>query len=295
MIYNYPKPANWQDFQRFMKDLLNEKYGGGFDVYGRIGQRQDGIDVLGRSNKDVIGVQCRKVQKLTIEIVKTEVAKTDKSTLRLNKFIFATTFPLDAPIQKKMLKLNEMRRKKAQFEIEIWFWDTIEDEINGDIKIKEKYYGDILQKINPKYKNNHILRAIYSSFNRPAFMTPFQLENNGNDFLQAIIDTQEFLNTGKLKNRDKNYIAGSLPYKNLSNKKDVRNIDSVSNILQQIRDSFTKYIKNKSIKTCVGTTNCFCILDKSAGIELDTLRRKVLNNLNKVFDRHKMQKLQIRF
>ena len=194
-----------------------------------------------------------------------------------------------------MLKLNEMRRKKAQFEIEIWFWDTIEDEINGDIKIKEKYYGDILQKINPKYKNNHILRSIYSSFNRPAFMTPFQLENNGNDFLQAIIDTQEFLNTGKLKNRDKNYIAGSLPYKNLSNKKDVRNIDSVSNILQQIRDSFTKYIKNKSIKTCVGTTNCFCILDKSAGIELDTLRRKVLNNLNKVFDRHKMQKLQIRF
>ena len=89
---NYLKPANWQDFQIFIKDLLNEKYEGGFDIYGRNGQAQDGVDVLGRFYNNTIGTQCKRLDiDLTLKLIKDEIVKTDKSDLKLSKYIFATT------------------------------------------------------------------------------------------------------------------------------------------------------------------------------------------------------------
>lgn len=294
---NYPKPANWQDFQILIKDLLNEKFEGGFDVYGRNGQIQDGIDVLGRFCNNTIGVQCKRLGvDLTLKLIKDEIVKTDKSDLKLTKYIFATTCPRDKNIQKDIAELNTERRNNSLFEIELWFWETIEDEINGNVNIQAKYYDDIFSKITPKYKEQHIIDTIQTGFHRPAFLTPFHLENSNNDFFQAIKDTQEFLNTGKLKNRNGDYIAGTLPYKWLANPDDVRDMDAVVALLQQIRDYITKGIKEGSIKTCEGKENCFCFRDGGKSeMKLDELRRSLLLHLNRVFTRNGMREIPSRF
>lgn len=74
---NFPIPANWQDFQIFIKDLFNEKYGD-FDIYGRSGQAQDGIDILGKYRKSIIGVQCKRLSsKLSFTMVKKEIQKAE--------------------------------------------------------------------------------------------------------------------------------------------------------------------------------------------------------------------------
>lgn len=294
---NFLKPANWQDFQTFIKDLLNEKYDEGFDIYGRNGQSQDGIDILGLYHANVIGVQCKRLDSaLTMKLVKEEIEKTDKSNLKLTKYIFVTTTPRDKNIQKEVLSLNLERKNNSLFEIELWFWETIEDEINGNISIQEKYYKSILSKIEPKYKEIYILDAIRTAFHRPAFLTPFHLENSNNDFFQAIKDTQEFLNTGKLKNRSGEYIAGSLPYKWLTNPDDIQDLDNVTGLLQQIRDHITKGIKEGRIKTCEGKEDCFCFKDGGKSeMELDELRRNLLLLLNPVFTRNNMREISIRF
>jgi len=294
---NYPKPANWQDFQIFVKDLLNEKYDEGFDVYGRNGQAQDGIDILGRFHNKTIGTQCKRLDtQLTLKLITDEIAKTDKSDLKLTNYIFATTCLRDKKIQKEIVELNATRRSNSLFEIELWFWETIEDEINGNINIMAKYYDNIFSKIGRKYKEPHILEAIQRGFNRPAFLTPFHLENSHNDFFQAIKDTQEFLHTGKLKNSNGDYIGGSFPYKCLTNPDDIQDMDNVVELLQQIRDYITKGIKEHRIKTCEGKEDCFCFTDGGKSeMKLDELRRNLLHHLNRVFTRNNMEKISIRF
>ncbi len=80
----------------FHKDILNEKYEDGFDIYGRNGQAQDGIDILGRFHNNTIGTQCKRLDiDLTLKLIIDEIAKTDKSDLKLSKYIFATTCPRD--------------------------------------------------------------------------------------------------------------------------------------------------------------------------------------------------------
>ncbi|KAA6329282.1 hypothetical protein EZS27_021893 [termite gut metagenome] len=294
---NYPKPANWQDFQIFIKDLLNEKYEKGFDIYGRNGQAQDGIDILGRFNNNTFGTQCKRLDiDLTLKLIKDEIVKTDKSDLKLSRYIFATTCPRDKNIQKEIIEFNTKRRNNSLFEIELWFWETIEDEINGNLNIQTKYYENIFSKIDPKYKELHILDAIRTGFHRPAFLTPFHLENSNNDFFQAIKDTQEFLNTGKLKNRNGEYFAGSLPYKWLTNPDDIRDMDYVVELLQQIRDYITNGIKEGRIITCERKEDCFCFRDGGKSeIKLDELRRSLLLYLNRVFTRNDMREISIRF
>lgn len=294
---NYPKPANWQDFQIFIKDLLNEKYEKGFDIYGRNGQAQDGIDIIGSFKNNTFGIQCKRLDvDLKLKLIIDEIAKTDKSDLKLSKYIFATSSPRDKNIQKEILALNTERRKISLFEIEIWFWETIEDEINGNLNIQGKYYESIFSKIDSKYKETHILDTIRTGFNRPAFLTPFSLENSNNDFFQAIIDTQEFLNTGKLRNRNSDYIAGSFSYKLLSNPTDVQDMDFVVGLLQDIRDVIEKGKKEGTIKTCDVKENCFCFQDGGKSEKkLDELRRCLLLRLNGVLKRNNMSEISIRF
>lgn len=295
---NFPKPANWQDFQIFIKDLMNEKYAGGFDIYGRNGQAQNGIDILGQFYGKVIGVQCKRFDptKFTFKIIQDEVNMADKNNPPLQKFIFATTIPRDKDIQKKIVELNVNRQKKILFEIEIWFWETIEDELNSNLSIRDKYYHDVFSKIdNSKEKEQHILETIRTAFSRPAFSTPFMHENSNNDFIQAIKDTQEFLNTGKSRNRDGEYIVGSCSYRELNSSKDIKDMDSIVELLQKIRDYITNEIKNGRIKVCEDK-KCFCFVNYHMLSEkLDELRRSLLELLNCVLERNKIQPINIRY
>ena len=58
----FPPPQNWQDFEQFTKgvvDIIWEQEG--WQIYGRPGQAQSGIDVFGYDNKlRFTGIQCKK-------------------------------------------------------------------------------------------------------------------------------------------------------------------------------------------------------------------------------------------
>ena len=67
LAHEIPKPKDWQAFQRncvlLFQAELNDPNA---QEYGRVGQKQGGIDVLGKRNGDpdhYVGVQCRHVVK----------------------------------------------------------------------------------------------------------------------------------------------------------------------------------------------------------------------------------------
>jgi hypothetical protein len=190
-------------------------------------------------------------------------------------------------------KINKNREQNILFPIEIWFWETIEDEINSNFKIQKQYYDKVVSNFDTEFKEKYILTIIRKAFFRPAFQTPFMVENNGNDFLRAIKDIQELLSTGKLKDSKGNYIAGSLSYKNLRSTDDKDKFDKIYELLQQTRDYTTQKIKESTIKQC--REDCICVSDYRVAEKLDQLRREILVILNSILKKNGIQIIQIRF
>lgn len=290
IIRNFPIPANWQDFQILIKDIFNEKYGG-FTIYGSNGQAQNGVDVFGKRGKNLIGIQCKRLGgKLPLSMIKSEVKKAETFTPSLTKFIIATTDRRDAKIQKSILELNTEREKDGLFEIYVLYWDDIEDEINGNANILVKYYDDVMLNLDSNYKNIHILEALRMAYNRPAFSTEFRYEHNIKDFIKAIEDTHEYMNTGKLRNRNGEYIMGSFPYKKLPNAADIKDGDQICDILQQIRNCIANGKNIGAIEHC--RDDCYCVKNNHIEYLLDEYRREIFEVLNRIFVRNNQVKFK---
>lgn len=288
---NFPVPANWQDFQVFIKDIFNEKYHG-FKVYGSNGQEQNGVDVIGKYGNNIVGVQCKKLSgKLSLAIIKKEVAKAETFTPKLTKYIIATTDKKDAKIQQSILELNLEREKRGLFQIDIWYWDEIEDEINGNLNILVKYYDDIMINLKPNYKNLHILEILRMAYTRSAFFTEFKYESNIKNFMKAIEDTQEYMNVGKLRNRDREYISGSFSYRKLPNEDDVKDGDNIQFVLQKIRNCIVEGVQSGDISHC--REDCYCVHNHCIEKLLDEYRREIFKSLNSIFARNEQQEIKI--
>jgi Transglycosylase SLT domain len=95
-----PKPKNWQDFQRGCVVLFQAELKDPHALeYGRNGQEQRGIDILGRRNGApdyFVGIQCRRLAK---PMKKAKILADCRAALSikagLKEIIFATTYESD--------------------------------------------------------------------------------------------------------------------------------------------------------------------------------------------------------
>lgn len=127
-----PKPKNWQDFQRgcvvlFQADLKDPHA----QEYGRDGQKQRGIDVLGRRNGDptrLVGVQCRRYLK---PLKYADMLKDCRDALKieagLREIIFATTAPSDTKATDAVLEVERLLRSEGHdLTVVLYSWSDLE-------------------------------------------------------------------------------------------------------------------------------------------------------------------------
>ncbi|MCJ8163721.1 hypothetical protein MKJ04_02640 [Pontibacter sp. E15-1] len=255
MTLSFPPPKTWQDFETLTKDLARLKLGGDFDNYGRLGQSQNGIDIFGwDSNNKVTAIQCKHksnakasskkiVTEIKIDVIDKEVALADTFEPTLDNFIIATTAFRDTTIQNHINALNISRKSKNLPKISIWTWEDFEEEIYRHSELQYIYYEKTLRTFDQYNKDKHILTLLKYALDRPAFGTEFYVENNCEDFIKAISDTQKAFSTGKLNDREGNPLSSSFPPDNLSNPEDRDNLNRAQIILQEIRDFVTQQIK----------------------------------------------------
>lgn len=113
-------------FKRVWQDSLAQKN-------GRRGQAQHGVDVFGSPNGDrqsYWGVQCKGKDsnygsKAEWSEVLAEIAKAEKFSPKLDEWIFATTAPADATLQKAARELSVERRAKGLFSVVVLGWEEI--------------------------------------------------------------------------------------------------------------------------------------------------------------------------
>lgn len=138
--------ADAEQFERLLADLLSEKYGVKFQLLGRRGQAQSGIDVVGKlPNKRWLLVQAKNRKAshgsvLTFRDVEDACKALVTPNVPVESFIVATTSLNDSDLQVKTAELSAKRVAEGLCPVEVWGWTTISGELHNNPKTQEKYY-----------------------------------------------------------------------------------------------------------------------------------------------------------
>ena len=173
-----PIPKNWQDFEMLCHQLWKDIWADpNAQRNGRHGQAQHGVDIWGRPAYRAwyAGVQCKdKDAKLGSELTSNELenecenAKEFRPEIRV--FSMATTAARDGKLQEHARALTDER--KFPFDVNVWAWDDIEEEIRCRPGLVAAYYPGVeisgedaaAVTLSPMAKNDHF----YAFFSRPA-------------------------------------------------------------------------------------------------------------------------------
>jgi len=150
--YQFPKIDNETYFEKFTRDILRLIYNDtSFELYGRKGQQQFGID--GQNSTCNIFFQCKhksasNIKDITLEneleeeLTKSKTKIDELSKVQNSKYLFFTTHPNTTKLQDKAKKLSTNK-----LTVEYWGWGTIDDYLNKlymkkNIDFFKEYYPE---------------------------------------------------------------------------------------------------------------------------------------------------------
>lgn len=136
-----PKTKSWEEFEKMACDCATKRWGKSFNNYGRIGQKQNGIDIISDDGK--IAIQCKNY--LNVENVnqfkqkiQADCVKISELPFTIETFVIATSLDRDKHIQDFVFSIVT-----DKLQIEIMFWDDISTIIATDPFLYNKYYSFI--------------------------------------------------------------------------------------------------------------------------------------------------------
>ncbi len=127
-----------------MQDVLSRREGIHFQVHGRRGQRQLGVDLFGtRPDGALFGVQCKNVASLSLQQILKEVELAEGFEPPLERFCVVTSVDADAHLHREIRLLSEDRRSKALFRVDVLFWQDIEHALSGHADLVVKHFPSL--------------------------------------------------------------------------------------------------------------------------------------------------------
>jgi hypothetical protein len=149
--FQWPAPSDWQAFERMCHALWTHIWEDpNTQMNGRSGQAQYGVDVYGTAKgaDRISGVQCKGKDgsygsKATEKELRREVEKAKRFQPPLETFIFATTSPNDAELQRVARSITEEHRKAGLFAVQVLGW--------GEICLRLARYQSLLHQFFPQF------------------------------------------------------------------------------------------------------------------------------------------------
>lgn len=141
--YDISPLKSWEKFQQMVCELFREIWQDPHaQEFGRKGQKQDGIDIIGRrkGHKKYEAVQTTKELPLTKHKIKKDYDASQNLDVELDCFIVATTSKRDAKIQEYTATLSQ----DGPYRCVVWFWEDIVEKLAEHKKIHKKYYPNVV-------------------------------------------------------------------------------------------------------------------------------------------------------
>lgn len=124
-LMQLPKTRSAEKFENMCADVLSKLYGCPFEQYGRQGQKQNGIDLIGSQIPPMhIVAQCKNYYALPYEKLRKQLIEDIEATENL-PFSFPTFIgmtSLEQDVVTKDIVLNTI----VPFKVEIMFWEDIQ-------------------------------------------------------------------------------------------------------------------------------------------------------------------------
>lgn len=139
-----PPLKNWQDFERLCRTLMSDYCGGHFKLWGRPGQRQDGVDAYLHFGQNGFALQCKgRVGNLTRKLSEEDIndALSDLETFPhlITEFFILTSADDDVNIQNYVMHLNQ--KQFWPFTITVLGWSSILHLVAERPKIQKQFFG----------------------------------------------------------------------------------------------------------------------------------------------------------
>jgi len=142
-----PPPPDWGAFEDLVHDVLAKRLRhANLKRYGRQGQAQHGVDIVGQlADHRLVGIQCknRPDGKLTAQEIDDEVRKAESFTPSLSHYIIATSAKRNAATTSHVLALSSTRQQRGAFTVEVEFWDDLLRILFDSPWIVHKHYPDV--------------------------------------------------------------------------------------------------------------------------------------------------------
>ncbi len=192
-MYKYPIVSSWDEFESLCLMLFKEMWNcPNAHKNGRQGQEQKGVDIYGKPawKDEIYGVQCKHKQydkKLTIREIKAECEKAKSFDEHLTLLYFATTDSQDSSLQESVRNLNN--QKKYNFEIQIYSWNDIEEDLNSRPSIVKRFYREIYYSSEYEAKETQVIMPRFNAKNNfyPFFYRESVRSNISEPVLRDII------------------------------------------------------------------------------------------------------------
>ncbi|MGP4863013.1 hypothetical protein ACTXGK_02335 [Psychrobacter sp. T6-5] len=140
---NLPTPKSWDEFEDICLSAIKIKCDSvNFNRYGRSGQKQDGVDIVGTDSFGrLIGVQCKNtLNSLTEKLIVKEISKAESFTPPLSVLYIATSRPPDTHVQGFIQEISRERVARGNFAVGILFWTDIEQELSKRTDELKRFY-----------------------------------------------------------------------------------------------------------------------------------------------------------
>jgi hypothetical protein len=176
MKIQWSPPRAWDEFEDMCYQLaLAERTLTGLTKYGRRGQRQHGVDIVGQrisSRTEWVGYQCKlKTEhlkgRLTSAEIEEEYEKSKEFAPGLSHLIFATTSGRDTVVLDVVNAHNASAHRRHT--VEIWSWEDVCDRLDRHVEVARLFYPERFPAAEVVHGPNGEISLV---------LTPGRAENN---------------------------------------------------------------------------------------------------------------------
>lgn len=126
--------------------------------YGRRGQRQNGVDVIGKRDSHIVAAQSKNCDSLSKRIIKSEIKKTSKLFTPIRELYFVISGYRDNKLQELIHEISIENQKENCFEVFILFFDDVINYLTYNSDLVKKYWQSFFDSVSQIF-NKSILTA----------------------------------------------------------------------------------------------------------------------------------------
>jgi len=182
---------NDKDFEFLLMDIFNSIHDTGtYQIYGRNGQGQSGVDVFSKEKKTAIQCKYKKDTKLTDKVrdsikkeIRNEAIKAKDFKIEITTYYYATTYPHDTVLQDYVAQISD----EFPFSIIYMGWDEIRRIFLQFPRLFDRYFKT-RTPLDPSQEQAQVYRYLdkWSSFIQNSSIEIGEKEYSGNKITELL-------------------------------------------------------------------------------------------------------------